>query len=73
MEQKPNAKLSSREARSAPNAALQGLCGDRRPPVPAFYIKPASIEALVDHTVGRLLDLLDLDTNLPHRWREAEN
>jgi 4-hydroxy-3-polyprenylbenzoate decarboxylase len=43
------------------------------PPVPAFYIKPQSIEALVDHTVGRLLDLLDLDTNLPHRWREAEN
>jgi flavin prenyltransferase len=43
------------------------------PPVPAFYIKPKSIDALVDHTVGRALDLLDLDTDLPHRWREVEN
>jgi flavin prenyltransferase len=43
------------------------------PPVPAFYIRPKSVDALVDHTVGRLLDLLDLDTDLPHRWREAEN
>ncbi len=42
------------------------------PPVPAFYIKPKSIDALVDHTVGRALDLLDLDTDLPHRWREVE-
>jgi 4-hydroxy-3-polyprenylbenzoate decarboxylase len=43
------------------------------PPVPAFYIKPTSVDALVDHTVGRALDLLDLDSELPHRWREAEN
>jgi 4-hydroxy-3-polyprenylbenzoate decarboxylase len=43
------------------------------PPVPAFYIKPRSIDHLVDHTVGRLLDLFDLETGLPHRWREAEN
>jgi flavin prenyltransferase len=43
------------------------------PPVPAFYIRPKSVEDLVDHTVGRVLDLLDLDTDLPHRWREAEN
>jgi 4-hydroxy-3-polyprenylbenzoate decarboxylase len=43
------------------------------PPVPAFYIKPQSVDALVDHTVGRALDLLDLDSDLPHRWREAES
>jgi 4-hydroxy-3-polyprenylbenzoate decarboxylase len=43
------------------------------PPVPAFYIKPQSVDDLVDHAVGRVLDLLDLDTDLPHRWREAEN
>jgi flavin prenyltransferase len=43
------------------------------PPVPAFYIRPKSIDALVDHTVGRALDLLDLDTDLPHRWREVES
>ena len=43
------------------------------PPVPAFYIRPKSLDDLVDHAVGRVLDLLDLDTDLPHRWREAEN
>ncbi|HLS85227.1 MAG TPA: UbiX family flavin prenyltransferase [Burkholderiales bacterium] len=42
------------------------------PPVPAFYIRPRSVEDLVDHAVGRVLDLLDLDNDLPHRWREAE-
>jgi 4-hydroxy-3-polyprenylbenzoate decarboxylase len=43
------------------------------PPVPAFYIKPKSVDDLVDHAIGRVLDLLDFDTDLPHRWREAEN
>ena len=43
------------------------------PPVPAFYIRPKSVEDLVDHAVGRVLDLFDIDTDLPHRWREAEN
>ena len=42
------------------------------PPVPAFYIKPKSIDALVDHAVGRALDLLDIDNDLPHRWREDQ-
>ena len=43
------------------------------PPVPAFYIKPKSVGALVDHTVGRILDLLGIDNDLPHSWREGEN
>jgi 4-hydroxy-3-polyprenylbenzoate decarboxylase len=43
------------------------------PPVPAFYNKPESLDDIVDHAVGRVLDLLELDTDLPHRWREAEN
>ena len=30
------------------------------PPVPAFYTKPQSIIELVDHTVGRVLDLFDI-------------
>lgn len=40
------------------------------PPVPAFYHRPASVEALVDHTVGRALDLLDirLDPEPFARW-----
>jgi 4-hydroxy-3-polyprenylbenzoate decarboxylase len=43
------------------------------PPVPALYIKPRTVEELVDHAVGRVLDLLDIDTDLPHRWREGES
>ncbi len=38
------------------------------PPMPAHYIKPASIDDLVDHHVGRLLDLFDLDSGLVKRW-----
>jgi flavin prenyltransferase len=38
------------------------------PPVPAFYAEPASIEDLVDHTVGRALDLLGIDSGLVSRW-----
>lgn len=40
------------------------------PPVPAFYSKPESIADMVDHTVGRVLDLFDLDNDLVRRWRE---
>jgi 4-hydroxy-3-polyprenylbenzoate decarboxylase len=38
------------------------------PPVPAFYDRPGSIDAMVDHTVGRVLDLFDLDSGLVRRW-----
>lgn len=38
------------------------------PPVPAFYIKPSSVDDLVHHTVGRVLDLFDLDTQDFQRW-----
>jgi polyprenyl P-hydroxybenzoate/phenylacrylic acid decarboxylase-like protein len=39
------------------------------PPVPAFYTRPASLDELVNHTVGRLLDLFDLPHGgLVKRW-----
>ncbi|OJJ43644.1 hypothetical protein ASPZODRAFT_74150 [Penicilliopsis zonata CBS 506.65] len=38
------------------------------PPVPALYIKPASVEELIDQSVGRMLDLFDLDTGEFERW-----
>lgn len=38
------------------------------PPVPAFYAKPESIDAMVDHTLGRVLDLFGLDTQTVRRW-----
>jgi 4-hydroxy-3-polyprenylbenzoate decarboxylase len=37
------------------------------PPVPAFYMRPDSIEQLVDHSVGRALDLFGIEIDLP-RW-----
>lgn len=40
------------------------------PPVPAFYNKPESIMDLVDDTVGRVLDLYDLESGLVRRWSE---
>ena len=40
------------------------------PPVPAFYTRPASIGDLVDQTVGRVLDLFDIDTDNFPRWGE---
>jgi len=38
------------------------------PPVPALYIKPKSVDEVIDHTVGRVLDLLGLETDLVQRW-----
>jgi 4-hydroxy-3-polyprenylbenzoate decarboxylase len=38
------------------------------PPVPAFYARPESLEDMVNHTVGRCLDLFDLDNTLVNRW-----
>ena len=40
------------------------------PPVPAFYTKPQTIEHLIDHTVGRAIDLFGIDTGLVKRWGE---
>ena len=40
------------------------------PPVPAFYARPKSIEEMVDQTIGRTLDLLDIDAGLTKRWGE---
>src|SRR5580700_3287889 len=38
------------------------------PPVPAFYNKPKTLDDVIDHTVGRVLDLFDLDTGKVKRW-----
>jgi flavin prenyltransferase len=42
------------------------------PPVPAFYAGPQSLDEMIDQTVGRVLDLFDIDTGLVRRWREAD-
>lgn len=40
------------------------------PPVPAFYAKPASLDEMVDHTVGRILDHFGVPHELVRRWGE---
>jgi 4-hydroxy-3-polyprenylbenzoate decarboxylase len=41
------------------------------PLVPAFYSRPRSLEDIVDHTVGRLLDLFDVETDIVKRWKQG--
>ena len=43
------------------------------PPVPAFYALPETVEDIVDHTVGRALDLFDIDSDLVRRWGESQD
>ena len=38
------------------------------PPVPALYARPKTLDDMINHTVGRCLDLFDIDTGLIHRW-----
>ncbi len=39
------------------------------PVVPAFYSRPKTLDDIIDHTVGRLLDLFDLDVGVVKRWK----
>jgi flavin prenyltransferase len=41
------------------------------PPVPALYAKPQTIDEMIDHSIGRLLDLFGLDAGTVRRWGEA--
>lgn len=38
------------------------------PPVPAFYALPETLEQMVDHTLGRVLDLFDIESRTVRRW-----
>jgi len=41
------------------------------PPLPAFYNDPQSVDDIIHHTVGRLLDLFGIDSGLVKRWEGA--
>lgn len=41
------------------------------PPVPAFYHQPQSVLELVNESVGRVLDLFDIESGLVRRWGES--
>jgi 4-hydroxy-3-polyprenylbenzoate decarboxylase len=50
--------------------AVAEMGGIVSPPVPAFYPRPHTIGEVVDQTVGRVLDLFDLDAGTFSRWGE---
>jgi len=39
------------------------------PPISGFYFKPQSIDDLINHTTGKVLDLLGIEHNLFKRWK----
>jgi 4-hydroxy-3-polyprenylbenzoate decarboxylase len=39
------------------------------PIVPAFYNRPQSVDDIINHTVGRLLDLFGIETGVVRRWQ----
>jgi 4-hydroxy-3-polyprenylbenzoate decarboxylase len=39
------------------------------PPVPAFYPQPETVDDIINHTVGRCLDLFDIEVGIVKRWR----
>jgi 4-hydroxy-3-polyprenylbenzoate decarboxylase len=41
------------------------------PPMPAFYNQPQTIDDLINHSVGRVLDLFDIDAGAVRRWGGA--
>lgn len=43
------------------------------PPMPAFYTRPKTLDDIINHTVGRVLDLFDLDAGCVKRWGEDIN
>jgi len=41
------------------------------PPMPAFYNAPRTIDDLIDHNIGRVLDLFGIGSGLVKRWKGA--
>ena len=40
------------------------------PPMPAFYTKPETIDDIIDHSLGRVLDIFEVENKLVKRWGE---
>jgi flavin prenyltransferase len=43
------------------------------PIVPAFYNRPKTVDDIINHTVGRLLDLFGIETDIVKRWEGGRN
>jgi 4-hydroxy-3-polyprenylbenzoate decarboxylase len=49
--------------------ALAEMGAIMAPIAPAFYIRPKSVDELIDHAAGRLLDLLGIENDAVRRWK----
>jgi 4-hydroxy-3-polyprenylbenzoate decarboxylase len=38
------------------------------PPLPAFYYKPSTVQDIIDHTIGKVLDIFGIEHTLFERW-----
>lgn len=52
--------------------AVTEMGGIVYPPLPAFYLRPQTVEDVVNHSVARVLDLIDVDHQLAPRWQGLE-
>lgn len=53
-------------------SAVTEMGGIVAPPVPAFYARPLSLDHMIDHTLGRVLDLFGLEAGVVRRWGKRE-
>ncbi len=42
------------------------------PVVPAFYNRPETLDDIVNHSVGRMLDLFDIESGIVKRWKDEQ-
>ncbi len=53
-------------------ARITNMGGVILPPIPAFYFKPTTIQELVNHSIGKALDLFSLEHTLYARWGQEK-
>ncbi len=53
--------------------AVTEMGGIVYPPLPAFYLRPQTVEDVVNHSVARVLDLIDVEHQLAPRWQGLES
>lgn len=49
-------------------AQVTEMGGIIMPPVPSFYTKPQTLDEMIAHTLGRAMDLFDIDLGMTRRW-----
>ena len=58
--------LHAGHARLLHEATLMGI--HAAPPMPAFYNSPQTVDDIINHSVGRVLDLFGIDPGIVRRW-----